>query len=134
MKILTLTITLITTLLASLTAHDHIVQQSIWALFGVLLYNWLSFTIEKDKFDSKSETFNFRDYASKRWDNWIWSLLCVPLIVAKGDQLWYYVMAYYEKDWQFLDILYLSAGVVAEGFYWLLKKMFSLIAAIGNDK
>ena len=111
---------------------DHIIQQSLWALFGVLLYNWLAFTIEKDKFDHKNEPFNFKDYAAKAWDNWIWSLLCVPLIVLKGDQLWYYVMSYYGKDWEFLDVLYLSAGVVAEGLYWLLKKMLSLIAAIGH--
>ena len=115
-----------------MTVPDHILQQSLWALFGVILYNWLSFTIEKDKFDKEDEPFNFGNYAGKRWDNWIWSLLCVPLIVFKGEQLWYYAMAYFEKDWQFLDVLYLSAGVVAEGLYWLLKKMFSLIAAIGK--
>ena len=113
---------------------DHIIQQSAWALFGVFLYNWLAFTIEKDKFDKDNKPFEFRDYSSKRWDNWIWSLLCVPLIVVYGEQLWYYVMEYFEKDWKFLDVLYLTAGVVAEGLYWLLKKMLSLISHIGNGK
>ena len=112
----------------------HLIQQIVWAVFGVILYNFLSFTIAKDKADAKLERFNFGNYAGLRWDNWVWSLLCVPLVVFYGDQLWYYLMEYYEKDWKFLDVLYLSAGFVAEGLYFLLKKLLNLISHIGGTK
>ena len=94
----------------------------LWALFGVILYNYLVFNLAKDELDDSKQTFSFRRYAKAKWDNWVWSILLVPVIVIYGDQLWYYVMAYFEKDWQFYDVLYLLAGVLAEGLYYILKK------------
>lgn len=110
-----------------------ILAQWLWALFGVLIYNYLSFTIVKDEADDVSKNFKFKPYALKRWDNWVWSLLCVPIIVVYGDDLWYYAMAYFEKDWEFRSVVYLTAGVVAEGLYYLLRKALKIIRALKGN-
>lgn len=110
-------------------------EQWLWAFFGVILYNFLSFVIEKDKSDDEYKRFSLKAYTKQRWDNWILSLLCVPVVVVYGDQLWYYVMQYFEKDWEFLSVLYLLTGAVAELFYFLLKKGVAIIKAVkGGDK
>lgn len=101
-----------------------------WALFGVVLYNYLVFNLAKDELDDSRKKFVFKRYAKAKWDNWVWSILLVPVIVIYGDQLWYYAMAYFEKDWEFYDVLYLGAGVLAEGLYYVLKKGQVVIKAL----
>ena len=111
----------------------ELIKQSkpwLWAVFGVILYNYLSFNLHKDELDDSGKQFSFKTYRKGRWDNWVWSILCVPVIVVYGDQLWYYTMAYFEKDWKFYDVIYLGAGVLAEGLYYILKKFKLVINAL----
>lgn len=105
-----------------------------WALFGVVLYNYLVFNLAKDELDDSRKKFSFRRYVKTKWDNWVWSILLVPVIVVYGDQLWYYTMSYLEKDWKFYDVLYLGAGVLAEGTYYILKKFKLVISALRGNK
>ena len=101
-----------------------------WALYGIVAYNWLAFSFTKDGFDNTRKKFSFNVYIKNRWDNWVWSLLCVPIIVVYGDQLFYYLMEYFEKDWEFLDVVYLFAGALAELLYLIFKKMKNISKAI----
>lgn len=105
-----------------------------WALYGVIAYNWLSLSFTKDGYDNTRKKFIFKSYARKRWDNWVWSLMCVPIIVVYGDQLFYYLMEYFKRDWEFLEVIYLLAGALAEFLYYLLKKTKSIINAIKITK
>lgn len=115
----------------------QLIQESkpwLWAIFGVILYNYLSFNLHKDELDDTGKSFSFKTYRKSRWDNWVWSLLCVPVIVVYGDQLWYYTMAYFEKDWEFYAVIYLGAGVLAEFLYYVLKKGKLVINALRGNK
>lgn len=104
----------------------------LWAVFGVLMYNYLVFNLAKDELDEAGKSMKLKDYAKNHWDNWIWSLFCVPVVVIFGDQLFYYLMEYFEKDWQFHSVIYLSAGALAEGLYYLLKKVAVIKRALSN--
>ncbi len=101
-----------------------------WAIFGVLLYNYLVFNIAKDEVDNTSKSFSYKRYVKTHWDNWIWSFILVPVIVIFGHQLFYYLMQWQGWDWQFYDVFYLSAGVLAEGLYYVLKKFSIVVKAL----
>lgn len=132
MKVAILTIWLVVT--ASTEKILETESPWLWAIFGVVMYNYLVFTLTKDELDDSNKKINFKAYFKEKWDNWVWALFCVPVIVIYGDQLWYYVMAYYEKDWQFYNVIYLGAGVLAEGLYYLLKKFRLLKKRLNGDK
>ena len=120
-----------------ITTTENIVKAEspwFWAIFGVVMYNYLVFTLTKDELDDSNKKLSFKTYFNGKWDNWIWALFCVPVIVIYGDQLWYYIMAYYEKDWKFYDVVYLTAGVLAEGLYYLLKKVRVLRKKLSGGK
>jgi len=107
----------------------------LWALFGVVVYNYLLFVFAKDETDGTRKKFNWQSYKAERWDNWIFSFLMVPIIVIYGEQLWYYVMEWQEKEWKFFDVIFLGSGLLAEGLYFGLKKIKLMINALkGTNK
>ena len=83
------------------------------ALFGWLAFNLIMFRIEKDKSDSINECFNTWQYICKTWDNWLASLVCVPVILFIGYKQLDIGMVDAEKvHWN--DLYYLFAGFVPE--------------------
>lgn len=98
----------------------------VLSFYGWLIYTFLMFVTTKDKKDEANGKFNYKKYLKKNWDNWVLSLLFVPIIAYKAEEIFASVMAYLEKDWTFYDLYYLGVGVLVEAFYfaiaWILKK------------
>lgn len=102
----------------------------LWAIFGVIVYNYLLFSFTKDKTDGTSKKFNWNSYKSNRWNNWILSFMMVPIIVIYAEQIWYYIMQWQKLDLEFYDVLFLGSGVLAEGLYFVLKKIKLVTSAL----
>lgn len=49
-----------------------------------MAFNAIMFRIEKDKYDKDNQQFPLLAYVSKTWDNWLASLLMIPVILYAG--------------------------------------------------
>lgn len=50
--------------------------------FGWFLYCYFLFHKAKEKADTTETDFDWPAYKKKNWDNWLWSLLLVPVLVS----------------------------------------------------
>ena len=104
----------------------------ILAAYGFLIYTVGLFVIEKDEYDDKDEHFSIKKYLSRNWDNWLLSLILVPIIATKAEGLWLGAMDIWEKEWSFYDVYYLGVGALVEivyfGFKWSRNKLKKLNA------
>lgn len=83
------------------------------ALFGWLAFNVILFRMEKDKFDDSDTVFSVKAYALKVWDNWLASLVCVPVVLYLGyNQLSIGMIDAENPQWK--DLYYLGAGFLPE--------------------
>lgn len=91
------------------------------ALFGWLAFNVILFRIEKDKSDDTEINFSIKHYANKTWDNWLASLVCVPIVLYIGYSKLSIGMIDAENP-QWNDLYYLGAGFLPELIIVLWKK------------
>lgn len=83
------------------------------ALFGWLAFNVIIFRIEKDKADEGELEFSIGKYAKRNWDNWLASLVCVPIVLYLGyNQLSIGMIDAENPEWR--DLYYLGAGFLPE--------------------
>jgi hypothetical protein len=54
------------------------------SIFGWLAWNFSILSIDKDKYDTTGKAFPLKEYAHKHWDNWIGSLITIPLLLYIG--------------------------------------------------
>ncbi len=101
-----------------------------WALYGVIAYSWLHFMWTKDGYDEGRKRFSFKKYAQRTWDNWVWTILFIPIVAVYAEQIFYYFMKAYEKTWLFNNAVYLG-GVLLSGFvYYIIKKLLTISKAL----
>jgi|ADGO01.1.fsa_nt_gi hypothetical protein len=67
------------------------------------------------------KTFPFKEYAKKNYDNWLSTLIGVPVILVGADLL-DIVRVLHDKDITWSDAFYLGAGVVIEVPMYIIKK------------
>lgn len=115
-------------------AVDQLLYNSLWGLFGVLLWSWTDFMTTKDKHDDKDEPYKFSVWWNKRWDNFVGSVIFTPVTVFFSPDLWVLIVnQWIGWDVEFLQIMYIASGIVAEVFVFALKKLRSLISAVGGN-
>jgi hypothetical protein len=104
----------------------------VLAAYGFLIYTVLMFVLTKDKYDAEDKTFSVKMYLRHNWDNWLLSVILVPIIAFKAEGMWQGLMDWMSKDWQFYDIYYLGVGAVVEALYtgiaWVKNKRKKLSA------
>jgi hypothetical protein len=101
---------------------EHIFINPIYAsLFAWLAFNVILFRMEKDIADDKNEAFNLGLYLQKTWDNWLASLVCVPVLLYIGmSKLDIGVIDAGSLQWS--DLYYLFSGFLPELVIVLWKK------------
>jgi len=93
--------------------HQFFVDPVFAALFGWLAFNAILFRMEKDKDDDKGLDFHVVEYAKRTWDNWLASLVCVPIVLFLGyKQLHIGMIDMDQPKWA--DLYYLAAGFMPE--------------------
>ena len=104
----------------------------VLSAYGFLIYTVLLFVIEKDEYDNADEHFSIKKYLSKNWDNWLLSLILVPIIATKAEDIWAGAMDIFTKTWTFYDVYYLGVGALVEALYtgikWINNKRKKLMA------
>lgn len=93
---------------------DHIIiHPAFAALAGWLAFNLMLFRIEKDQADDHGKLFDLPGYVSRTWDNWLVSLIFIPVILYIGyKQLDIGMIDATHVTWS--DLYYLGAGVLPE--------------------
>jgi hypothetical protein len=93
------------------------------------LAGWVAFTVimlSAHK-DENEKTFNLKSYALEYWDNWLASLVSIPVLLWVGfKQLNLGVVDIGATDWN--DLFYLGSGFVPELVKTAWKKVKSKTA------
>ena len=89
--------------------------------YGFLIYTVLLFVMKKDEYDEDNKHFSLRKYLKKNWDNWLLSLILVPIIATKAHDIWAGAMEIAGKTWTFYHVYYLGVGALVEALYTLIK-------------
>lgn len=101
--------------------EHYFVDPVFAALFAWLAFNVIMFRMEKDTFDDKSLDFNLLEYAKRTWDNWLTSLVCVPIVLYLGfKQLNIGMIDVDNPKWA--DLYYLGSGFLPEFVIVMYKK------------
>jgi hypothetical protein len=123
-----------TLLQAEIPINDPTGMHWFCAIFGVFVYEFAFFAMATDELDGTKKRFRYAQYTKDNWVNWAFAFICVPIIVFYGQQVWYYIMQWQELDWKFMDVLFLGSGPLADGIFWGLKKLKSIVKAMkGNN-
>lgn len=99
-------------------------MNALISLIGWLGWNIIIFRIDKDRYDDIGNEFPLRQYFLQSWDNWLASLIMVPVLLYVGDRglnLPGSVFGF-DKDMAWSDIYYLGAGFFTEAIIWAIKK------------
>jgi hypothetical protein len=117
----------------SIPIHVPTGMQWVWAVLGVVIYEAAFFVMATDELDGTKKRFNYKKYKDDNWPNWFFALLCVPITVVFGEQIWYYLMNHLGKDWVFMDVLFLLSGPLADGIFWGLKKIKIIVNSVKSN-
>lgn len=82
----------------------------IIALVGWAAFIVISLSMDKDLKDESGQAFPIGPYIQTKWDNWLASLVCVPVLVIIGR----YGMDLSLTGIQWADLYYLAAGIAPE--------------------
>jgi len=93
----------------------------VLAAYGFVIYTLVLFVMDKDEYDDADKHFSVKTYLKKNWDNWLLSLILVPIIAYKAEGIWASIMDIAGKTWEFYDVYYLGVGAVVEGLYTGIK-------------
>lgn len=93
--------------------------------FAWLLWQWGEFSIAKNVYDDKDELFDVMHYASKKWDDWIGSLICAAVLLligymGLGLELVRIIDAEHPPQWS--DLYYAGSGIFWELFLGAIRK------------
>lgn len=93
-------------------------------LAGWLAWNVIIFRIDKDNRDEKGEPFPLKQYAIQSWDNWLSSLVMIPVILYLGYKgLGFNAFGSIGlSDLGWSDAYYLGSGFFTEAAIYAIKK------------
>ena len=93
----------------------------VLAAYGFLIYTVLMFVIKKDEYDNEDKDFSIKKYFKQNWDNWLLSLILVPIIATKAEDIWLASMEVVGRSWRFFIFYYLGVGALVELLYTGIK-------------
>lgn len=92
-------------------------------LLGWIAWNFYEFKNAKDDHDDKNEKFDIGVYIYKKWDNWVWTLLCAFILLVIGHNgLGLDLVRHFGLDLQWSDLYYLCSGFASEAVSFLVRK------------
>jgi len=99
-------------------------MNALISLIGWLGWNIIIFRIDKDQYDDQKLAFPLRQYILQSWDNWLASLVMVPVLMYighRGLNLPGSIFGFGE-DVAWSDLYYLGSGFFTEAIIWAIKK------------
>jgi len=103
----------------------------LFCLISWLLWNFAIFSFDKNKEDEAHRQFPLKQYVSEKWDNWVGSLICCPvlLLVMKLGFGVDVLKAINISSLQWSDALIGASGPAWEAVLWAQGKIKSYFAA-----
>lgn len=92
---------------------------------GWLAWNMFEFNMAKNQADDKDEAFDFAKYRSKKWDDWLTSLVAAIILLVVGHMgLGLELLRVFDTEhpptWS--DLYYAGSGFLYEALKFLIKK------------
>ena len=93
-------------------------------IFGWLIWTIYEFSKAKNKSDKKGEAFNIRKYWSLHWDDILFSMVLIPVIIYfLGDIVELLAQYEYLEEPEIHNIYYGLAGPLARFIYYIGTKI-----------
>lgn len=97
------------------------------AFYGLLAYNIIEWSVKKDRYDNVNKKLNFKKYALDHYDNWIVTLMLMPVIVWFGPDLLNLINQMLRKEFQWTDAMYLGVGGLAQAINIALRRIHEML-------
>lgn len=95
--------------------HSILTNPIFAAFIGWLFWNVGKFSLDKDSYDDRHETFPLTRYVYEHVDNWLFSIVAIPVLLYIGyKQLNFGDIGIVEGVSKWSDLYYLSSGFIAE--------------------
>lgn len=95
----------------------------LMTFIGWFGWNVFEFSQAKDIYDERNEPFNFKDYAYKKFDNWLWTLVVASALYIIGIRgLGMDLVEHFDKDMKWSDLYYFASGFVSEVFAYAYRR------------
>lgn len=96
----------------------------IFTFIGWFGWNLFEFTTEKDVADNMDRPFSIRQYASKKWDNWLWTFVVATSLLFIGHAgLGMDLVKTFDEDMEWSDLYYLGSGILSEAVSFWVRKL-----------
>lgn len=82
------------------------------AVFGWLAFNVMLLRIDKEEYDNSKKMFPLREYFMYVWDNWLASLLMIPILLYVGQNQLNITLDEHNLQWN--NLYYVGAGFFTE--------------------
>ena len=103
-----------------LTVSLTLALKIVFVLFGCLVWNFIKFSDEKDKYDDRDEAFPYSKYLGKNWDNLVKSLMLALVFLILGKEVLHFIVPL-DGQITWSDSYYVGSGLVAEVIMQKLK-------------
>lgn len=95
----------------------------IMTFIGWIGWNWFEFMNAKDVYDEQSKPFGLKEYAAKKWDNWIWTLIVASALYIIGIKgLGMDLVQTFGETWKWSDLYYFGSGFFSEAISFAYRK------------
>ena len=97
----------------------------VLTLLGWLAWNGFEFNMKKNVADAKDEAFPIGQYVSKKWDDWLMTLIIAALLLVIGHMgLGLDLLRVIDKDHpaEWSDLYYAGSGIIYEALKFAYEK------------
>lgn len=96
----------------------------IFTFLGWLGWNVFELMSVKDEVDNTDKSFSLKDYASKKWDNWLWTLIIATALLFVGHAgLGLELVKKFDESLNWSDLYYLCSGFISELVSALIRNL-----------
>ena len=101
---------------------DVFTHEYFMAFYGVIVYYAIVWSLAKNAAERKGIKFDWKKWKKDTKDNFIVTLLVVPLVIIFDDEIIYLYNNFAEKDLQMGKYIYILAGPLTDLLFRIVQK------------
>ena len=100
------------------TTHPHFL-----AMYGVVAYFILLWSLSKDKYDHDEKKFCFKKWWSKNYDNFLVTMVIVPLVIIYDEEVVSIIKRIFDYEIQTNSFVYILSCPIVDLLYSAVNKL-----------
>ena len=101
---------------------DIFTHEYFMAFYGVVVYYAIIWSLAKNKAEKAKQKFNWKKWKTEVKDNFVVTLLVVPLVIIFDDEIVLLYNNFVEKDIVMGKYIYIMAGPLTDMLFRIVQK------------